>query len=172
MFVALLLQIAHAEEITTPAEETVTSQTILIYSGTDPEASLIRASFARGIGTEEFALQTIVDLTNNQPPTYISTTGDTKNAESINGCTSSRITNKHVQNYTQTADHHLNYYELDKASTALQKAERSLTCLNELFNADDVRQMYYIKGILEQTKGDNQSSKAAFSSAIRIKPDL
>ena len=32
--------------------------------------------------------------------------------------------------------------------------------------------MYYLKGILEQSKGSDAASKQAFSSAIRIKPDL
>ena len=41
-----------------------------------------------------------------------------------------------------------------------------------MFNADDVRQMYYLKGILEQTQGNDEASQQSFSSAIRIKPDI
>ena len=44
------------------------------------------------------------------------------------------------------------------------KAASSLVCLQELFNGEDVRNMYYLKGILEQSKGSDAASKQAFFS--------
>ena len=154
MLPLLLIQLTFAETSTESntetSEETPVKQTLL-YSGTDDQASLVRTSLAADLSTENLQLQTVVDLTGLKAPTFSSTKDDIVTIETLSGCTGNPITNKHVQNYTQRADHHLNYYELDKSAEALDRAEKSLVCLNELFNADDVRQMYCIKGILEHT---------------------
>lgn len=175
MLLLLLTKLTFAETSTETNTETSEETPVihtLLYSGTDDQASLVRTSLAADLSTEQLQLKTVVDLTGLKAPTFSSTTDGTINIETLSGCAGNPITNKHVQNYTQRADHHLNYYELEKSAEVLQRAEKSLVCLNELFNADDVRQMYYIKGILESTKENNEASKAAFSSAIRIKPDL
>ena len=169
MFVLLLptLAIANPSEDTTAVEPTP-----VLYSGTDGEASLVRTSMASDVNIDNLKLQTIVDLTGAAQPRLFSITGEERNSEDLKACTGNAITNKHVQNYTQTAFNHYSYYELEKSALALNKAESSLVCLQELFNGDEVRDMYYLKGILEQSTGNEQASKQAFSSAIRIKPDL
>lgn len=169
MLVLLLTTLvkANPSEDTTPVELSP-----VLYSGTDGEASLIRTSMASDLSIDQLKLQTIVDLTGSAQPKLLSVTGDDINTEVLKSCDGNAITNKHVQNYTQTAFNHYSYYELEKSAVALTKAESSLVCLQELFNGEDVRQMYYLKGILEQSKGNENASKQAFSSAIRIKPDL
>ena len=169
MLALLLPALATAD--TTEDKATVNTIPVL-YSGTDGEASLIRTSMAADIAVELLELQTIVDMTAGAQPKLLSMKGDNKNIEVIKSCAGNAITNKHVQNYTQTAFNHYSYYELEKSGVALDKAESSLVCLQELFNGEDVRNMYYLKGILEQSKGLDAESKQAFSSAIRIKPDL
>ena len=111
-------------------------------------------------------------MTATAQPKLLSLKGEVTNTEMLKSCAGNTITNKHIQNYTQTAFNHYSYYELEKSGAALDKAASSLVCLQELFNGEDVRNMYYLKGILEQSKGSDAASKQAFSSAIRIKPDL
>ena len=169
MLVLLLTTLVKAN----PSEDTTpTELSPVLYSGTDGEASLIRTSMASDLAIDQLKLQTIVDLTGDAQPRLFSVTGEERTIESLKACTGNAITNKHVQNYTQTAFNHYSYYELEKSAVALTKAESSLVCLQELFNGEDVRNMYYLKGILEQSTGNEQASKQAFSSAIRIKPDL
>ena len=173
MFIFVFSSLVFAEEVSTVETTPVNEKTYtLLYSGTDPEASTVRTSLAADIDAEQLQLQTIVDVTRTATPTYLSQKDSAEKVEQLDGCTGSTITNKHIQNYTQTADNHLSYYELEKAAADLNKAETSLVCLQELFNADDVRQMYYLKGILEQTQGNDDASQQSFSSAIRIKPDI
>ena len=169
MLVLLLTTLVKAN----PSDETTPVDIAsVLYSGTDGEASLIRTSMASDLSIDQLKLQTIVDLTGAALPRLFSITGEESTVESLKSCSGNAITNKHVQNYTQTAFNHYSYYELEKSAVALTKAESSLVCLQELFNGDDVRNMYYLKGILEQSTGNEQASKQAFSSAIRIKPDL
>ena len=144
----------------------------ILYSGTDGEASLVRTSMASNLDIDQLELRTIVDLTRTVSPKLLSVQAGERKTENLKACVSNSITNKHIQNYTQTAFNHYSYYELDKSAKALDKAESSLVCLQELFNGEDVRNMYYLKGILEQSQGSDAESKQAFSSAIRIKPDL
>ena len=172
MFILVFSSLVFAEEVSTTTDDAEQTTYTLLYSGTDPEASTVRTSLAAEIDTEQLQLQTIVDVTRTATPTYLSQKDSSEKVEQLDGCTGSTITNKHIQNYTQTADNHLSYYELEKAAADLNKAETSLVCLQELFNTDDVRQMYYLKGILEQTQGNNDASQQSFSSAIRIKPDI
>lgn len=174
MLILLLGSFAMAEqsEAKNKKEESPNASITLLYSGTDGEASLVRTSMASELDIDQFKLQTVVDLTSTIPPKLLSVQAEEKNAESLKTCASNSITNKHIQNYTQTAFNHYSYYELDKSAKALDKAESSLVCLQELFNGEDVRNMYYLKGILEQSQGSDAKSKQAFSSAIRIKPDL
>lgn len=173
MLALLLTALAMAEVSSETTEEITTVETSpVFYSGTDGEASLVRTSMAAGVAVEVLELQTIVDMTSSAHPQLLSMRGDSNSIEKLKSCAGNAITNKHVQNYTQTAFNHYSYYELEKSGAALDKAESSLVCLQELFNGEDVRSMYYLKGILEQSQGRDAESKQAFSSAIRIKPDL
>ncbi len=169
MLVLLLTTLATAEQT---EEASLPSLSPVLYSGNDGEASLIRTSKASDLGIEQLELNTIVDLTGSIQPKLIGVKGEEQRTEVLKACSGNAITNKHIQNYTQTAFNNYSYYELEKSAAALNKAETSLVCLQELFNGEDVRSMYYLKGILEQSKGNNAESKQAFSSAIRIKPDL
>ena len=173
MLALLLTTLAVAETGEENTEEATTVETTpVLYSGTDGEASLVRTSMAADIEVDLLELQTIVDMTATAQPKLLSLKGEVTSTEKLKSCAGNAITNKHVQNYTQTAFNHYSYYELEKSGAALDKAASSLVCLQELFNGEDVRNMYYLKGILEQSKGSDAASKQAFSSAIRIKPDL
>ena len=172
MLALLLSTLAMAENKTETTEEDSVETIPVLYSGTDGEASLVRTSMAANLDIDSLKLHTIVDMTALSQPKLLSIKGDIQNLEMIRSCAGNAITNKHVQNYTQTAFNHYSYYELEKSGAALDKAAASLVCLQELFNGEDVRNMYYLKGILEQSKGEESASKQAFSSAIRIKPDL
>ena len=173
MLALLLTTFAVAETSEENTEETTAVETTpVLYSGTDGEASLVRTSMAADIEVDHLELHTIVDMTATAQPKLLSLKGEITSTEKLNSCAGNAITNKHIQNYTQTAFNHYSYYELEKSGAALDKAASSLVCLQELFNGEDVRNMYYLKGILEQSKGSDAASKQAFSSAIRIKPDL
>ena len=166
------------ESIETPEQETTseesepTVQIPLLYSGLDLQASLIRSSQAAKVSVDDLDAQTIVDLGGKSSPKLWVINGEESYEEDINNCTGKPISNIHIRTLAQTASNSLDYYELDKAGQYLKKAQKQVVCLQERFNADDVRKMYYLQGILEQFKGDNEASVQAFSSAIRIKPDL
>ena len=144
----------------------------ILYSGLDEQASLLRVSKASKRPIDTLLPKTIVDLSQNVPITVIESRKDGASHLEINTCPTEPVSNVHIRKLTQKSDNYLNYYELDKASETLKQAEDMILCLKELFNADDIRQMYYLRGILEQNIGNNAASIRAFSSAIRIKPDM
>ena len=148
------------------------AQVPLLYSGLDLQASLIRSSQAGKISVDELNAQTIIDLGGKSSPKLWVINGEEAAEEAIKSCDGKLISNIHIQTLAQTANNSLDYFELDKASQHLEKAQKQVVCLQERFNADNVRQMYFLQGILEQYKGNNEASTQAFSSAIRIKPDL
>ena len=153
-------------------ETTKNTDAPILYSGLDEQASLLRVSRASKRSVDTLFPKTIVDISQNAPITVIETNSVGSNSLTINTCTGDAISNIHIRKLTQKADNYLNYYELDKASQTLKQAEDVMVCLKEVFNADDIRKMYYLRGILEQNIGNNDASVRAFSSAIRIKPDM
>ena len=153
--------------------ETTETETIpVLYSGLDEQASLLRVSRASKRPIDTLTAKTIIDISQNAPITVLENNNGTTAHLEINTCPGEAVSNIHIRKLTQKADNYLNYYELEKASQTLKQAEDIMVCLKELFNADDVRQLYFIRGILEQNIGNNTASVRAFSSAIRIKPDM
>jgi hypothetical protein len=134
----------------------------------DLQASLIRSSQAAKISVDDLDAQTIIDLSGKLSPKLWVIKGDNPLEEDIKTCSGKPISNLHIRTMAQTANNSLDYYELDKASQYLTKAQKQVVCLQERFNPDDVRKMYYLLGILEQFQGNNEASVQAFSSAIRF----
>ena len=144
----------------------------VLYSGKDEQSTLLRTSKASGKTVEQLTALTTIDLAGKSPIQLRYKELEQWNISPVQTCTRSAVSNAHIRNLTQKADNYLNYYDLIKASTTLETAEDIVVCLQELFNADDIRQLYYLRGVLEQTKGNDVASIQAFSSAIRIKPDM
>ena len=167
MWWMLLTTVVQAEP-----ELTETNPIPVLYSGLDEQASLLRVSRASKRPVDTLLAKTIIDISQDAPITVFESSKNGTTHLQINTCPGDAVSNIHIRKLTQKADNYLNYYELDKASQTLKQAEDMMVCLKELFNADDVRQMYFIRGILEQNIGNNTASVRAFSSAIRIKPDM
>ena len=115
--------------------------------------------------------QTVVDIGKNATISVIEHHDKVSTSLRINTCPGEPVSNMHIRKLTQKADNYLNYYELDKAGQTLKQAEDLIVCLKELFNADDIRKMYFLRES-EQNKGNQSALIRAFSSAIRIKPDM
>jgi len=164
-----ILQMAsvHAEAVETSAQEIP-----VLYSGLDEQATILRVSKSSKVPSQELVPKTLSDLSQQLPISVIEHSKTKQKALTINTCPGEAVSNVHIRTLTQKADNYLNYYELAKASATLKQAEDLVVCLKELFNATDIRHMYFLRGILEQNKGNNLASVRAFSSAIRIKPDM
>lgn len=148
------------------------SSSPLLYSGMDLNSAVFRTSTSANISAENLNPMTIVDLMGKTDIHLATLSGTQWTVRPIEVCETAYTSNAHIRSLTQIADNFLNYYDLERASDNLSKAEDAIGCLQELFNPDDIRQMYYIRGILEYHKGNKDASIQAFSSAIRIKPDL
>ena len=160
--------------LTVLAEPETEHETLVpvLYSGIDEQASLVRVSRASKRPIDTLSPLTVVDISKNAPISVIENYDSDSTSLKINTCPGAPVSNMHIRKLTQKADNYLNYYELDKAGQTLKQAEDLIVCLKELFNADDIRKMYFLRGILEQNKGNQTASIRAFSSAIRIKPDM
>jgi hypothetical protein len=110
--------------VTTEAE--TTKQIPLLYSGLDLQASLIRSSQAAKISVDDLDAKTIIDLSGKLPPKLWVINGDTFLEEDIKTCSGKPISNLHIRTMAQTANNSLDYYELDKASQYLTKAQRQV----------------------------------------------
>lgn len=164
--VTMVLGIGVAEETATPPIVPV------LFSGTDNQVSLYRAAGASKKELQELELTTAIDLAGKEKSDFFAMVGEQYTALNMVNCEKDGFSNAHVRNLTQTADNNLGYFELDKAGQKLEQAKEGLICLQELLQVSDVMQMYYLTGILEQSKGNDLASVQAFSSAIRLKPDL
>lgn len=153
------------------AEESYSSSPLL-YSGMDLNAAVFRTATSANIEAETLTPMTVVDLMGKSDIRLATLSDEHWTEISIEICDTAHTSNAHIRSLTQIADNFLNYYDLERASENLKKSENAIGCLQELFNPDDIRQMYYIRGILEYHKGNKDASIQAFSSAIRIKPDL
>ena len=156
------------EEINSKEQSTVP----VLYSGKDEQATLLRTAKASGQSADQLQAITTIDLVGSSSIQLRYREAEQWNHTPVETCTRAAVSNAHIRNLTQKADNYLNYYDLSKASSTLKKAEDIVVCLQELFNADDIRQLYFLRGVLEQSKGNDIASIQAFSSAIRIKPDM
>jgi tetratricopeptide (TPR) repeat protein len=138
----------------------------------DLNAAVFRTATSADVNAESLHPMTVVDLMGKSDIRLATFSGTDWTDSPIAICETAHTSNAHIRSLTQIADNFLNYYDLERASDNLKKAESAVGCLQELFNPDDIRQMYYIRGILEYHKGNKDASIQAFSSAIRIKPDL
>ena len=167
-----MLLIVHMATVHAEPEQTPKTDIPVLYSGLDEQATLLRVSKSSKLPSQSLDPKTLSDLSQHVPISVIEHSGTERTPLTINTCPGEAVSNVHIRTLTQKADNYLNYYELEKASATLKQAEDLVVCLKELFNAGDIRHMYFLRGILEQNKGNHLASVRAFSSAIRIKPDM
>ncbi|MEC7985683.1 MAG: hypothetical protein VX278_11005 [Myxococcota bacterium] len=157
------------------AEHSNSPQTVfpVIFSGLEPQMALLRAAAASKKDISTLKPTTMIDLAAKKKMIVRLKEGkEDWLFGTASSCSSYPMSISNLKMLTQTADNDIMYDEIQKAEKRLLSASNSLVCLQDQIDADVVQRLYFLKGVLEQIKEDNDASAKAFSLAVRFKPDL
>ena len=175
MLTLALLFCVFAEEEQPPSMVEESTQTVfpVLYNGLEPDLVLWRAQAASERDSTVLKTLTIRDMrTNKNPILQMRTAQDDEwTSMSVFSCSGTPVSESKINHLIQSADNNLLYFELDKASEQLKKAENGIPCLQEPLDTDMIQRLFFLKGNLAFFQEKPEEARAAFDIAVRIQPN-